>query len=221
MDTPSDDTLTVEVWADVVCPWCRLGKAYLEEAVRQFEHPEAVEVLWRSFELDPNAPATRPESLNEHLAQKLGRSPEQVDELQEMIRLRGADVGVDFRFDETKTGNTFDAHRLLHLAKDHDLQGVLSDALYQAYFADGLPIGDPQTLASIAIATGLDAEDVRAVLESDRYADAVRADEAEARALQVTGVPFFVFGRRVAAGGAQPPGVLLSGLQQAWAGRAE
>lgn len=221
MDVTGQDTMTVEVWADVVCPWCRLGKAYLEQAIAQFEHAESIDVVWRSFELDPNAPASRPESLNEHLSRKLGRSPEQVDELQEMIRQRGADVGIDFRFDQAKTGNTFDAHRLLHLAKDAGRQGELSDAFYQAYFTDGEPIGDPATLARIAVEAGLDADAVESVLASDRYADAVRADEAEAQALQVSGVPFFVFGRRVAAGGAQPPEVLLSGLEQAWALQAE
>lgn len=221
MDVTEQDTMTVEVWADVVCPWCRLGKAYLERAIAQFEHAQSVDVVWRSFELDPKAPASRPESLNEHLSRKLGRSPEQVDELQEMIRQRGAEVGVDFRFDHAKTGNTFDAHRLLHLAKDEGLQGELSDALYQAYFTDGEPIGDPATLARVAAQVGLDPAAIEAVLSSDRYADAVRADEAEAQALQVTGVPFFVFDRRVAAGGAQPPEVLLSGLEQAWALRAD
>jgi predicted DsbA family dithiol-disulfide isomerase len=221
MAVTEQDTMTVEVWADVVCPWCRLGKAYLERAIAQFEHAQSVDVVWRSFELDPNAPASRPESLNEHLSRKLGRSPEQVDELQEMIRQRGAEVGVDFRFDHAKTGNTFDAHRLLHLAKDEGLQGELSDALYQAYFTDGEPIGDPATLARVAVQVGLDPAVIEAVLSSDRYADAVRADEAEAQALQVTGVPFFVFDRRVAAGGAQPPEVLLSGLEQAWALRAD
>jgi predicted DsbA family dithiol-disulfide isomerase len=221
MDANSQSVMTVEVWADVVCPWCRLGKAYLDEAIQGFEHRDDVTVVWRSFELDPSAPASRPESLNEHLAQKLGRSPDQIDELQEMIRQRGADVGVDFRFDDAKTGNTFDAHRLLHLAKDQGLQAELSDALYQAYFTDGVAIGDPDSLVEVATSVGLAADEVRGVLDSSRYAEAVRADEAEARALQVTGVPFFVFDRRVAAGGAQPPDVLLAGLEQAWAARGE
>ena len=221
MGEDSASVMTIEVWADVVCPWCRLGKAYLDEALTQFDRAERVEIIWRSFELDPSAPAVRPGSLTEHLVEKLGRSEQQIQELNEMIRERGAAVGVDFRFEDATSGNTFDAHRLLHLAKDRGLQQELADALYQAYFTDGLPIGDKDALAAVAVATGLDEHEVTSVLEGDRYADAVRADEAEARSLQVTGVPFFVFDRKVAAGGAQPPDVLLAGLEQAWAARSE
>ena len=211
--------MTVEVWADVVCPWCQLGKAYLESAIARFEHADSVEVVWRSFELDPQAPAVREGSLTDHLVRKLGGSVEQVDELHEMICQRGSEVGVDFQFDVAKPGNSFDAHRLLHLAKERGRQAELADALYTAYFTDGQPIGEPTALATIATGAGLQPHEVADVLGSDRYGPDVRADEAEAQSLGVSGVPFFVFDRRVAASGAQPPEVLLGGLEQAWAAR--
>jgi predicted DsbA family dithiol-disulfide isomerase len=216
-DAPA--SLTVFVWADVVCPWCCLGKAHLDRALEAFAHRESVNVEWRSFELDPNAPRERPESLSEHLAARLGRSIQEVDELQDQIRQRGLDFGIDFRFDIARTGNTFDAHRLLHLAKSHSRQGELATALYRAYFTDGQSIGQPDVLREVAMGVGLDAAVLDAVLESDAYADHVRADEEAARSMKVTGVPFFVFDGRLAAGGAQPPDVLLAGLEQAWATR--
>jgi predicted DsbA family dithiol-disulfide isomerase len=219
MDPAAPEVMTVEVWADVVCPWCQLGKAYLESAIGQFEHAGNVEVVWRSFELDPGAPAVREGTLTDHLMSKLGRSAEQVDELHAMICQRGSDVGVDFQFDVAKPGNSFDAHRLLHLAKDRGRQAELADALFTGYFTEGQPIGDPEALERIAVSAGLEPAEVASVLESDRYASDVRADEAQAQAFGVSGVPFFVFDRRVAASGAQPPEVLLGGLQQAWAAR--
>jgi len=212
--------MTVEVWADVVCPWCRLGHAYLEQALERFDHSDDVTVVWRSFELDPLAPRQREGTLTDHLVAKLGRDPQEIHELNGMIVARGCEVGVDFRFDEAQPGNTFDAHRLLHLAADRGLAAELVDRLYAGYFTEGRPIGDSSTLEDLATEVGLDGTEVRAVLQSDRYADRVRQDEAEARELQVSGVPFFVFDRRLAASGAQPADVLLAGLQQAWDSRA-
>ena len=211
--------MTVEVWADVVCPWCRLGHAYLEQALAAFEHSDDVTVVWRSFELDPAAPRQQEGTLTDHLVHKLGRDRQEIHELNGMITARGCDVGVDFRFDDARPGNTFDAHRLLHLAADHGLDGALMDRLHAGYFTEGLPIGDPATLELLALEVGLDGDEVRAVLASDQYASRVRRDEAEARELQVSGVPFFVFDRRLAAAGAQPADVLLAGLQQAWDSR--
>jgi predicted DsbA family dithiol-disulfide isomerase len=208
--------MTVEVWSDIVCPWCRMGKAHLDRALEAFEHADDVSVVWRSFELDPNSPRTRDETLDEHLAAKLGRSMAEVEQMQAHVRQRGETVGIDFRFDLAHPANSFDGHRLLHLAKDRGLQDSLADALFNAYFTEGQVIGDPTVLQRIAEESGLDADDVRSVLASDAYADAVRADEQEARALQVNGVPFFVFDRRLAVSGAQPTDVLLAGLEQAW-----
>jgi predicted DsbA family dithiol-disulfide isomerase len=211
--------MTVEVWSDIVCPWCRLGKAQLDVALARFEHAPAVSVVWRSFELDPSAPPIREETLEQQLAVKLGRRPDEIASMHEQMQQRGAALGIDFRFDIAQSGNTFDGHRLLHLARDRGRQNALASALFQAYFTDGEPIGDPSALQRIAESCGLDPDEVREVLSSDAYARDVRADEEAARAMQVSGVPFFVFDGRFAASGAQPPEVLLAGLEQAWASR--
>jgi len=220
MSSHERPVMDVDVWADIVCPWCCLGKAYLESALQAFEHSADVAVRWHSFELDPSAPAVRPETLTDLLAAKLGRTPEQIRVMHEQIRDRGAAVDVDFDFENAKTGSTFDAHRLLHLAAERGLQGELATALYRGYHSAGEPIGDVDALQRIATSAGLDADEVRAVLNSDAYSDNVRADERNAQELGVSGVPFFVFDGRIAASGAQPPDVLLAGLEQAWESRA-
>jgi predicted DsbA family dithiol-disulfide isomerase len=211
--------LPVEVWSDVVCPWCCVGRAELQRALAGFEHADAVDVTWRSFELDPAAPAIQTASLAEQLSHKLGAGTEQVQAMFAGIAARGAEVGIDFRFDIAQSGNTFDAHRLLHLARAEGKQDVLKDRLFTAYFTEGEAIGDPVTLRRLAIEAGLNPESVEGVLASDRFATEVRADEEEARSLQVSGVPFFVIDRRYGVSGAQPAATLLSALQQAWADR--
>lgn len=216
----NESAMIVDVWADIVCPWCRLGKANLEHALQAFAHGDAVDVVWHSFELDPNAPAVRDETLSRYLAQKLGRTEEQVDQLHDQICERGAAVGVDFDFANAKSGNTFDAHRLLHLARERGCQDVLATEFYRAYHAGGEPIGSHEALHRMAVASGLDPDEVRMVLQSDAYANDVRADELSAQQMGIGGVPFFVFDGRLAASGAQPPDVLLAGLEQAWETRA-
>ena len=208
--------LPVEVWSDVVCPWCRVGRAELQRALADFEHADDVELTWRSFELDPDAPAVRTESLVEQLSHKLGADADQVQAMFAGVAARGAEVGLDFRFDQARSGNTFDAHRLLHLAKAEGRQDDLKGRLFDAYFTEGEAIGDPHTLRRLAVEAGLDATAVDELLASDRFAAEVRADEAEARSLQVSGVPFFVIDRRYGVSGAQPAATLLSALQQAW-----
>ncbi|MBK9738518.1 MAG: DsbA family oxidoreductase [Actinobacteria bacterium] len=211
--------MSVEVWSDVVCPWCCIGRAHLERALAQFAHADQVEVRFRSFELDPNAANDSTRSVTEDLARKYGRSEEEILAMQAQITERAARVGLEFHLDRVVTCNSLDAHRLLHLAADRGRQADLVQCLFRAYFADGASLGDPDVLTHLAVDCGLDEGEVRDVLSTDRYLDAVRADEAEARALQVGGVPFFVFDRRLARSGAQPPEVLLSALEQAWQAR--
>lgn len=207
------DRMVVDVWSDVVCPWCRIGTVELDRAIAQFDGE--VEVRLHSFELDPSAPPLREESLAEQLGAKYGAGPEQVDAMFDGVRQRGAALGIDFRFDIARSGNTFDAHRLLHLAATHDRQGALSERLFRAYFSEGEAVGDPAVLERLATDAGLDAGEVRQVLDSDQFAAEVRADEEQARQLQVSGVPFFVIDGRYGVPGAQPAEVLLSALQQA------
>ena len=209
--------MKVEIWSDVVCPWRYIGKRRFEAALARFAHRDQVEVVWRSFELDPRAPPRVGERPADRLAAKYGLTREQALETHARLTRLAADVGLSFRFDIAQSGNTFDAHRLLHLAAERNVQDAAKERLLRAYFSEGEPIGDRETLVRLVAEVGVPADEVRAVLAGQAYADAVRADEAEATALGITGVPFFVLDRRFGVSGAQPPEVLLAALHQAWA----
>jgi predicted DsbA family dithiol-disulfide isomerase len=208
--------MNVEIWSDVVCPWCYIGLRRFERAVASFGHPGEVTVTYRSFELDPGAPAQRTGSHAEHLAGKYGMTIAEAEQAGQQMTERAAADGLEFRFDLMRGGNTFDAHRLLHLAKDHGRQPEMKERLLRATFTEGLPIADQPTLARLAAEAGLPPEQVRAVLDGDAYADAVRADEQQAARYGITGVPFFVADGKYAVSGAQPPEVLLQLLRQAY-----
>lgn len=206
--------MKVEVWSDVVCPWCYVGKRRFETALGQFEHADEVEVEWKSFELDPDAPAVREGTSAEHLARKYGMSPEQVAVSQERLTRLAADEGLEYRLAETRGGNTFTAHRLLQLGKSLGRGGEVKERLMHAYFTEGVAIGDPAEVARLGKELGLQA------LESDAFADAVREDEREARLLGISAVPFFVIDRYYGIEGAQPAEAILSALDKAWAAKA-
>jgi predicted DsbA family dithiol-disulfide isomerase len=208
--------MLVDIWSDVVCPWCYIGKRRFESALGRFEHADEVEVRWRSFELDPRAPKARSGDPAAHLANKYGMSLDQArSRLHSLDELAGAE-GLAFRLAETKGGNTLAAHRLIHLGHEHGLGGEVKEALLRAYFVEVRPVSDTGALVDIGEQAGLARAQVVDLLESDRFTDAVRADEAEAAALGVTGVPFFVFDRALAVSGAQEPGVFLMALEKAW-----
>lgn len=211
--------MTVEVWSDIVCPWCRIGREHLERALARFEHAAEVDVLWRSYELDPSAPPVREETLAQELGAKYGVGPAEVASMFDDVTERAAQLGLDFRFDIATAGSTFDAHRVLHLARQEGVEDAVAERFFSAYFTEGEAIGDRSTLVRLAAEAGLSPALVEQALSAGWFADEVRADEAEARALQVTGVPFFVFDRRYAVSGAQPPDVLLQVLEQAWSER--
>jgi predicted DsbA family dithiol-disulfide isomerase len=208
--------LTVEIWSDVVCPWCYLGKRRFEAALAGFEHRDAVEVIWRSFELDPDAPRSQDQSAAETLAAKYGMTVEQAEATHAQMTELAASEGLEYHFDRARRGNTFDAHRLLHLAAARGLQGEAKERLMRGYFTDGEPIGDRDALVRLVAEAGVDAEEARTALAGDAYADAVRADEELARRIGIRGVPFFVLGRRYGISGAQPADALLQALEQAW-----
>ena len=153
---PTPMTMPVEVWSDVVCPWCCIGRAHLKQALGEFEHGDAVEVTWRSFELDPGAPAQATEPLAEQLGRKYGGTPADIQAMFAGVTARAAAVGLDFRFDSAQPGNTVDAHRLLHLARESGQQDQLKERFFTAYFTEGEAIGDPDTLARLAKQAGLD-----------------------------------------------------------------
>jgi len=202
--------MQVDIWSDVVCPWCYIGKRRLESALSRFEQRDQVQVVFHSFELDPHAQRSPAGSIPDRLAAKYGISREQAAQNNERLARMGAAEGIDFEFERAQPGNTFDAHRLLHLAKANDKQPQVKERLFRAYFTDGEPIGDRETL--LKVASEFDLEDARDVLESDQYAEEVREDERLAASLGVHGVPFFVLNGRYGIEGAQPAELLLNAL---------
>jgi predicted DsbA family dithiol-disulfide isomerase len=209
--------LKVEIWSDVVCPWCYIGKRRFEAALARFAHRHDVEVVWRSFELDPAAPALRDVDNADRLAAKYGMTRQQAVDSQARITQTAAAEGLTFRFDVSKSGNTFNAHRLLHLAGERGLQDEVKERLMQAYFSEAEPIGDLEALVRLGAEVGISSAEARAVLSGDQYSDEVRAEEREAAELGINGVPFFVIDRRYGVSGAQSPDILLQALEQAWA----
>jgi predicted DsbA family dithiol-disulfide isomerase len=209
--------MQVEIWSDVVCPWCYLGKRNFEEALQQFGHHDDVDVAYRSFELDPTAPQGQAEPVVELLASKYGMSPQQAEDAQRQMEQRAAQSGLTFRMEGLRRGNTRDAHRLVHLARERGLQAVMVERLHRAYFTDQESIFDHASLIRLAAEVGLDPAEVAAVLESDRFSAEVTADEQVAHALGASGVPFFVIDRRYGISGAQPAAVIGRALDQAWA----
>ncbi len=206
----------VEIWSDVVCPWCYIGKRRLESALEAFEHRDEVTVLWRSFELDPEAPKAVDGTASERLAAKYGMSLERAKGLHVEMTERAAGEGLDFRFDLARPGNTFDAHRLIHLAATSGHQAAAKERLMRAYFTEGEAISDPETLIRLVAEVGVAAEEARDVLASDRFAEDVREDEQLAGQLGIQGVPFFVIDRRFGVSGAQPPETLVAALERGW-----
>jgi predicted DsbA family dithiol-disulfide isomerase len=209
----------VEIWSDIACPWCYVGKRRFEAALAAFEHRDEVRVTWRSFELDPGAPPAREAELAEHLADKYGSSVEQAHAMHGQMTEMAAAEGLDFRFDLARAGNTFDAHRLVHLAAAHGRQDAMKERLMRAYLTDGELMSDHAALERLAVEVGLDAEEVRDTLAGDRFAAEVRDDERTAAALGINAVPCFVIDRRFGAPGAQPPEVLATFLQRGWDAR--
>ncbi len=209
--------MNVEIWSDIACPWCYIGKRRFDVALARFEHRDAVEVRWRSFELDPSAPKVRDEPYLDRLATKYRMSLPEADALIDQMIEAGARNGVVLRFDKAKPANTFDAHRLLHLAADRGAQAELTDKLFRSTFTKGEPTADPDVLVAVATEAGLDAGEARAVLDGDAYAAEVRADERRAADLGITSVPFFVMGGAFGVSGAQSPDVLVEVLEEAWA----
>jgi predicted DsbA family dithiol-disulfide isomerase len=208
--------LTVEIWSDVVCPWCYIGKRRFEAALEAFEHRDEVTVMWRSFELDPAAPRNVEGTATERLAAKYGMSLERAEGLHREMTERAAAEGLEFRFDLAQSGNTFDAHRLIHLAATYGHQAAAKERLMRAYFTEGAAISDPETLIGLMAEVGVDAAEARDVLLGDRFAEDVREDEQLAGQLGIQGVPFFVLDRRFGVSGAQPPEALVQALERGW-----
>ena len=208
--------MQVEIWSDIACPWCYVGKRRFEAALARFEHRAEVTVTWRSFELDPGAPPERPGSRDEHLARKYGMSTEQARAMHEQMAQVGAAEGIRFDFASSRVANSFDGHRLVHLAAAHGVQDAAVERLFAAHFAEGELISDGPTLARLGDDLGLPADEVAELLAGDRHAADVREDERLAASAGITAVPCFVIDRRMGATGAQPPETLLAFLREGW-----
>ncbi|WP_376692394.1 DsbA family oxidoreductase [Wenzhouxiangella sp. EGI_FJ10409] len=208
--------VNIEIWSDIACPWCWIGKRSLEAAIAASDHQVAIR--WRAFELNPDAPADAPEAVDyvARLADKYGTSRDEAEGFIARMVEAGRGRGLDIRFDRIRPSNTFDVHRLLAFANGHERQTELKENLFRAYLHEGRSISDPETLLAVATETGLAASDVSAILDGTDYAEDVRNDEDLARKLGITGVPCFVF-RQLDEGisGAQPPEVLVDAMNRA------
>ena len=210
--------MLIEIWSDVVCPWCYIGKRRLEQALASSPAGRDVDIVYRSFQLDPSAPTEPTQTVAEHLGEKYGGGPEVGRQMVDRTESVAAEVGLPFRLAEAKRANTFDAHRLLHLAlaESPDVQARLKEHLLAAYFLRAQNVADHQVLLAAATEVGIDEVAAKEVLAGDAYADAVEHDIREAAALGATGVPFFVVDRKYGVSGAQPVEVFTQVLDRAW-----
>jgi predicted DsbA family dithiol-disulfide isomerase len=209
--------MRVDIWSDVVCPFCYVGKARFDKALAGFDGRDDVEVVYHSFELDPSWPPGQTMPTMEMLATKYNLSPADAEAAEGRVAAMAEAEGLGFKPDRV-LGNTFDLHRVLHLAHDQGFQHRLLDAIYQAYFGQAADVFDPDVLAELAGGAGLDPEDVHQVLDSDDYTADVRQDEEQARQLGISGVPFFVLDGRLGVSGAQSGDVFAEALRRAAAG---
>lgn len=208
--------MKIEIWSDIACPWCYIGKRRFEQALDQFPHRDALDIVWRSFELDPTAPARQTIPTVELLATKYRMSAEKAQTMMDNMTATGAIDGLEFRFDRSISGNTFDAHRLIHFAATVGQRAGMIERLFAAYFTEGEAMGDHDTLVRLARDIGLDANAVRDMLSSTAHAIDVRSDEARAQQFGVTGVPFFAINERYGISGAQPAAAIVEALTKAW-----
>jgi predicted DsbA family dithiol-disulfide isomerase len=209
----------VDLWSDFACPWCALGVYRLDEARTRFAHGDEITVVHHSFELDPHAPARRPQTMAELLAAKYGMTPEQVRAGHERLTALGHEVGLEFHFDRIQSGNTFDAHRLALAARGSAVEEALVKRLFAAYFTEGELLSDPEVLLRAAAEAGLDPDLAAVVVAGDDREAEVRRDEAVAHEMGITGVPYFVLNGKWAVPGAQDVDTLVLALERAWARR--
>ncbi|MFF8711661.1 DsbA family oxidoreductase [Streptomyces sp. NPDC015184] len=212
--------MRVEIWSDIACPWCYIGKARFEKGLAEFAHRDEVEIVHRSFELDPTYAGDGPVEVIDMLARKYGRTREEAQAMEANVAANARAEGLGYLVEGRDHGNTFDIHRLLHLARARDRQDELLNLAYRANFAEERSVYDGDVLVALAVEAGLDADEALAVLaDPQAYADEVRADEREAAELGANAVPFFVFDRRYGISGGQPAEVFTQALEQAWKDR--
>jgi len=208
--------MKVEIWSDVMCPFCYIGKRRFEQALANFEHADEVEVEWKSFQLNPEMKTQPDKSVTEHLAEVKGWSLEQADQMNRHVSDMAAEVGLEYNLDEAVVANSFQAHRFAHYAKRQGKGNKAEEALFKAYFTDGKNTDDRATLIELGDEIGLDVEEVKKVLKSDRYTNAVKQDIMAAKNLGINGVPFFLFNRKYAISGAREAEVFTQALSKSW-----
>lgn len=208
--------MKVEIWSDVMCPFCYIGKRRFEEALQQFAHKDQVEVTWRSFQLDPDMVSSPGINVNEYLAVRKGITHEQAKEMNDRVTAMAKEVGLEYDFEKAVPANSFDAHRLSHLATKYGMGDLMEERLFKAYFTEGKNIADHDTLVQLGVEVGLDEADVRQLFGSGKYIDEVKQDIYHAQQIGARGVPFFVLGNKYALSGAQASETFLAALQQTW-----
>ncbi len=211
-----ENKLKVQIWSDVMCPFCYIGKRKLEDALSQFKNKDAVEIEWKSYQLDPNFIASANENTVDHLAKKYGKDKEWAESMVQNTAQQAKTVGLDFHFEKAILANSFNAHRLAHLAKKHQVGNELEELLFKAYFTDGKDVNDLDTLIELGLKVGLGQEQIEQVLHSNAYGSEVLADIKMANEIGVQGVPFFVFDNKYAISGAQPASSFLQTLEKVW-----
>jgi len=210
------DKLNIEIWSDVMCPFCYIGKRKFEKALEEFVHKDRVAVTWKSFQLDPSLKTNPATNINQMLAEKKGWTIERAKEMNDYVTNLAKQVGLTYHFDKAIVANSFDAHRFSHLAKKYHVQDKAEETLFAAYFTEGKNTADHQTLIELGKNIGLDAKEVQQMLESEAFANEVNEDIAEAQQIGVSGVPFFVIDRKYAVSGAQESKTFLQALDKAW-----
>lgn len=211
-----ENTLKVQIWSDVMCPYCYIGKRRIEGALAQFEHKDHVEIEWKSFQLDASFKASPDDNIINHLATKYGKDKAWAKEMTDNMTQNAKNSGLDFHFEKAILANSHNAHRLLHLAKKYDLGNELKEQLLKAYLTDGKDVNNLETLSALGQQVGLEKAIVEEVLHSNAYSDEVKKDIAMAQQIGVQGVPFFVFDNKYAISGAQPEEVFLDALEKTW-----
>lgn len=208
--------MKVEIWSDVMCPFCYIGKRKFESALKQFAHANQVEIEWKSFQLDPDLVSDASKTVHEYLAERKGWTVDYAKQVGSQVTDMAKAEGLEYNFDKAIVANSLNAHRIAHLAKTHQLGNELEEALFKAYFTEGKNIDDRQTLVDIAVSVGLNAAEVLNVLNSDQFSQEVQVDVLTAQQIGVRGVPFFVFDKKYAVSGAQPTDVFLGALEKTW-----
>ena len=211
-----ENKLKVQIWSDIMCPFCYIGKRRIEEALSLFEHKNAVEIEWKSYQLDPSFVASKEDNMVSHLADKYGKGIDLAQGMLDNMTQNAKTAGLDFHFEKAVLANSFDAHRLLHLAKKHSLSDELEELLFKAYLTEGKNINDKGTLKELGISVGLNPQSIDEVLRSDAFSDDVKKDISTAQEIGVQGVPFFVFDNKYAVSGAQPATTFLDTLEKVW-----